>query len=170
MIKMVMGKTPVIDESCFIAENAAIVGDVVIGENSNIWYGVVIRSEWQPTTIGKNTNIQENSTVHIDHDFPTTIGDEVTIGHNCIIHGCTIENNVLVGMGSTILNGAEIGENTIIGAGSLVTQNKKIPSGVLCMGSPAKVVRELTKEEIESIKISAKQYVELGEIHKESQK
>lgn len=169
MIKTIMGKTPSIHESCFIAENAAIVGDVVIGENSNIWYSTVIRSEWQPTVIGKNTNIQENSTIHIDHNFPTTIGDDVTVGHNCIIHGCTLGNNVLVGMGSTILNGAEIGENTIIGAGSLVTQNKKFPSGVLCMGVPAKVVRELTAEEIESIKESAKTYVELGKIHKESQ-
>lgn len=168
MIKTIMGKTPVIHESCFIAENAAIIGDVIIGENSNIWYSAVIRSEDQPTVIGKNTNIQENSTIHIDHEFATTIGDDVTIGHNCIIHGCTVGNNVLVGMGSTILNGAEIGENTIIGAGSLVTQNKKIPSGVLCMGVPAKVVRELTEEEIESIKISAKHYVHLGEIHKES--
>ncbi|MEG2017162.1 MAG: gamma carbonic anhydrase family protein [Clostridium sp.] len=168
MIKTIMGKTPVIHESCFIAENAAILGNVVIGEKSNIWYSAVIRSEGELTTIGKNTNIQENSTVHIDHDFPTTIGDDVTIGHNCIIHGCTVRNNVLVGMGSTILNGAEIGENTIIGAGSLVTQNKKIPSGVLCIGSPAKVVRELTEEEIESIRESAKGYIKLSEMHKES--
>ena len=170
MIKTIMGTTPVIHESCFVAENAAIVGNVVIGENSNIWYSTVIRSEGELTVIGKNTNIQENSTVHIDYEFPTTIGDNVTVGHNCIIHGCTIKNNVLVGMGSTILNGAEIGENTIIGAGSLVTQNKKIPSGVLCMGSPAKVVRELTEEEIEDIKTSAEHYVHLGEIHKGSQK
>lgn len=169
VIKRIMGKVPVIHESCFIAENAAILGNVVIGENSNIWYSAVIRSEGELTTIGKNTNIQENSTVHIDQDFPTTIGDNVTVGHNCIIHGCKVGNNVLVGMGSTILNGAEIGENTIIGAGSLVTQNKKIPSGVLCIGSPARVVRELTEEEIESIKISAEHYVHMGELHKESQ-
>ena len=170
MIKAIMGKTPNVHESCFIAENATIVGNVIIGEKSNIWYGVVIRSEDEATVIGKNTNIQENSTVHIDYNFPTTIGDDVTIGHNCIIHGCTIKNNVLVGMGSILLNGAEIGENTIIGAGSIVTQNKKIPSGVLCMGSPAKVVRELTTEEIESIKTSASHYVQIGEVHKESQR
>lgn len=168
MIKTIMGKTPSIHGTCFIAETAAILGNVVIGENSNIWYSAIVRSEGELTTIGRNTNIQENSTVHIDHNFPTTIGDEVTIGHNCIIHGCTIGNNVLVGMGSTVLNGAEIGENTIIGAGSLVTQNKKIPSGVLCMGVPAKVVRELTAEEIESIRESAKEYIRLSEMHKES--
>ena len=100
--------------------------------------------------------------MHNDDNFPVNIGDYVTIGHNCIIHGCKISNNTLIGMGSTILNGAEIGEYTIIGAGSLVTQGKKIPSGVLCMGVPAKVIRELTIEEKESIKKSAEHYVELS--------
>ncbi|MEG2289712.1 MAG: gamma carbonic anhydrase family protein [Clostridium sp.] len=166
MIKTVKGKTPKIDDSCFIAENATVVGDVTIGAGSNIWYSAAIRSDMDTTIIGKNTNIQENSTVHDDFGISTTIGDNVTIGHNCIIHGCTVGNNVLVGMGSIVLNGAEIGENTIIGAGSLVTQNKKIPSGVLCIGSPAKVVRELTTEEIESIRTSAIHYVELAQEHK----
>ena len=118
------------------------------------------------TVIGKNTNIQENSTLHNDFGIPTIVGDEVTIGHNCVIHGCKVSNNVLIGMGSVILNGAEIGENTIIGAGSLVTQNKKIPSGVLCMGSPAKVVRELSEEEIKSIKESSVHYIEMANMHK----
>ena len=170
MIKSVMGKAPVIDDSCFIAENSSIIGDVNIVENSSIWYGAVIRSDINTTIIGKNTNIQENSTLHNDFDFPTLVGDNVTIGHNCVVHGCTVGNNVLVGMGSVILNGAVIGENTIIGAGSLVTQNKKIPSGVLCMGSPARVIRELTVEEIESINTSAKHYIEMGTFHKESVK
>lgn len=167
MIKAIKEKIPKVDESCFIADNAVVIGDVKIKENTNVWYGVVIRSDMNNTIIGKNTNIQENTTVHNDFDYGVTIGDNVTIGHNCIIHGCKINNSVLVGMGSIILNGAEIGDNTIIGAGSLVTQNKKIPSGVLCMGSPAKVVRELTSDEIESIKESALHYVELGNIHKE---
>jgi carbonic anhydrase/acetyltransferase-like protein (isoleucine patch superfamily) len=170
MIKEVKGKAPIIDNTCFIAENATVVGDVTIEENTNIWYSVAIRSDMDITTIGRNTNIQENSTVHNDFGISTTIGDNVTVGHNCIIHGCSVGNNVLVGMGSIILNGAEIGDNTIIGAGSLVTQNKKIPSGVLCMGSPAKVVRELTEEEIKSIKSSAEHYVELGREHKKTQK
>lgn len=169
MIKSVMGKTPVVDEKCFVAENAAIIGDVTIGEGSSVWYSAVIRAEEQPIRIGKNTNIQENSTVHIDQESEVNVGDDVTVGHNCIIHGCTIGNNVLVGMGSTILNGAEIGDNTMIGAGSLVTQNKKIPSGVLCMGIPAKVVRELTEEEIESIRVSAIHYAKIGRAHKETQ-
>ncbi len=166
MIKTINGKAPIIHKDCFVAENATVVGEVTIGINTNIWYGVVIRSDMDITTIGENTNIQENSTVHNDFGISTTIGDNVTIGHNCVIHGCTLGNNVLVGMGSIVLNGAEVGENTIIGAGSLVTQNKKIPSGVLCMGSPAKVIRELTEEEIQSIKDSAKHYVELSKIHK----
>lgn len=166
MIKTIKGVKTQIDSSCFVAENAVVVGDVVIGEGSNIWYSAVIRSDMNKTVIGKNTNIQENTTVHNDFGFSTDIGDNVTIGHNCVIHGCTIESNVLVGMGSVILNGAEIGNNTIIGAGSLVTQNKKIPEGVLCMESPAKVIRELSQEEIESIKESAKHYVEMGAMHK----
>ena len=169
MIKAIKGNTPIIDDTCFIAENATVIGDVTIGENTNVWYSVVIRSDMDTTSIGKNTNIQENSTVHNDFGISTRIGDNVTIGHNCIIHGCNVGNNVLVGMGSIILNGAEIGDNTIIGAGSLVTQNKIIPSGVLCIGSPAKVVRELTEEEIKSIKSSAENYVNMGREHKEIQ-
>lgn len=166
MIKELKGKKPDIKESCFIAENAAVVGDVKIDENTSIWYGVCIRGDMDRTIIGKNTNIQENSTLHNDFGTPTIVGNNVTIGHNCVIHGCKINDNVLVGMGSIILNGAEIGENTIIGAGSLVTQNKKIPSGVLCLGSPAKVVRNLTEEEIKSIEESSKHYIEMANEHK----
>lgn len=166
MIKAVNGKEPIICASSFVAENAAVVGEVTIGDNSSIWYGVAIRSDMDKTTIGNNTNIQENSTVHNDFGIPTIIGDSVTIGHNCVIHGCEISDNVLIGMGSIILNGAKIGKNTIIGAGSLVTQNKEIPEGVLCMGSPAKVIRELSEEEKLSITQSAKHYIELAEIHK----
>ena len=166
MIKELKGKKLKINESCFIAETASVVGEVTIGEDSSVWYGAVIRSDMNKTIIGSRTNIQENTTVHNDTDFPTIIGDEVTIGHNCIIHGCTIKNNSLIGMGAIILNGATIGENTIIGAGSLVTQNKEIPSGVLCMGSPAKIIRNLTEEEIASLKESAKHYMEMSEMHK----
>lgn len=166
MIKAYKGNTPEIKDSCFIAENATVIGQVKINDNANIWYGTVIRSDMSYTTIGANTNIQDNTSVHNDFDTPTEIGDNVTIGHNCVIHGCKINNNVLIGMGSVILNNAEIGENTIIGAGSLVTQGKKIPGGVLCIGSPAKVIRELTEEEIESIKSSVIHYIEMAEEHK----
>ena len=165
MIKKLKNKLMNIDKSSFIAENATVVGKVTIKENSSIWYGAVIRSDMAETVIGKNTNVQENTTIHNDKNHSVKVGDNVTIGHNCVIHGCEIENNALIGMGSVILNGAKIGENTIIGAGSLVTQNKKIPSGVLCMGSPAKVIRELTKEEIQSISKSAIHYLEMAALH-----
>ena len=166
MIKNLENRELRIDSSCFIAENAMVVGEVIIKENSSVWYGVCIRSDMDSTYIGKNTNIQENTTIHNDFNIPTNIGDRVTIGHNCVIHGCTIGNNVLIGMGSIVLNGAKIGSNTIIGAGSLVTQNKVIPSGVLCLGSPAKVIRKLTDEEIKSIEASSKHYIEMANLHK----
>lgn len=162
MLTNFKGKNPNINEKTFIATSADIIGDVTLETGANIWYGAVLRGDTNKIYIGKNTNIQDNSVVHVDVDKPCTLGDGVTVGHRAIVHGCTVKNNVLVGMGAIILNGAEIGENTIIGAGSLVTQNKKIPSGVLCMGVPAKVVRELTEEEIDSIKKSAQHYVELS--------
>lgn len=155
-------KRPNINDNTFIAPSADIIGDVMLESGVNIWYGAVLRGDTNKIYIGKNTNIQDNSVVHVDVDKPCIIGDGVTVGHRAIVHGCIVKNNVLVGMGATILNGAEIGENTIIGAESLVTQNKKIPSGVLCMGVPARVVRELTQEEIEEIRRSAQHYVELS--------
>jgi carbonic anhydrase/acetyltransferase-like protein (isoleucine patch superfamily) len=162
MIHQFDGQIPNVHKDSFIASSADVIGNVFIGENSNIWFGTVLRGDMNYLSIGTCTNIQDNSTVHNDDDFPTDIGDYVTIGHNSVIHGCKIANNTLIGMSSTVLNGAEIGEYTIIGAGSLVTQGKKIPAGVLCMGVPAKVIRELTIEEKESIRISAQNYVELS--------
>lgn len=156
------GKMPKVHKHSFIAISADVIGNVSIGEYSNIWFGAVLRGDMDYISIGEYTNIQDNCTVHNDEDFPVYIGDYVTIGHNAIIHGCKISSYTLIGMGSTILNGAEIGEYTIVGAGSLVTQGKKIPSGVLCMGVPAKVIRELTIEEKESLKKSAQHYVELS--------
>ena len=162
MIHEFEGQIPNVHKNSFIASSADLIGNVFIGEYSSIWFGAVLRGDMDSLTIGNYTNVQDNSTLHNDENFPVTIGDYVTIGHNCILHGCKISNNALIGMGSTILNGAEIGEYTIIGAGSLVTQGKKIPGGVLCMGVPAKVIRELTIEEKESIKNSAQHYVELS--------
>ena len=162
MVHQFDGKVPKVHKHSFIAASADVIGNVSIGEYSNIWFGAVLRGDMDYISIGEYSNIQDNCTVHNDEDFPVYIGDYVTIGHNAIIHGCSILSYSLIGMGSTILNGAEIGEYTIIGAGSLVTQGKKIPSGVLCMGVPAKVIRELTIEEKESLKKSAKHYVELS--------
>ncbi|MBU3158277.1 gamma carbonic anhydrase family protein [Clostridium frigoris] len=162
MIHQFDGQIPNINKNTFIASSADVIGNVDIGEYSSIWFGAVLRGDLNSMSIGAYTNVQDNVTIHNDDDFAVNIGDYVTIGHNAIIHGCTIENYTLVGMGSTILNGAEIGEYTIIGAGSLVTQGKKIPSGVLCMGVPARVIRTLTVEEKQSIKENANHYVELS--------
>lgn len=162
MIHQFDGQIPSVHDNTFIASSAHVIGNVSIGEYSNIWFGAVLRGDMGTMTIGDYTNVQDNCTIHNEGNFPVNIGDYVTIGHNAIIHGCKISNYTLIGMGSTILNGAEIGEYTIIGAGSLVTQGKKIPSGVLCMGSPARVVRQLTIEEKAGLKESAQEYVELS--------
>ncbi len=159
------GKKPVIAESAFIAPNSTIIGDCTISENCSIWFNAVIRADVNEIRIGSGTNIQDGAVLHCDHDYGVSIADNVTIGHNAIVHGCTIESNCIIGMGSTILDGAHIGENCIIGANSLVTSNKKIPKGSLVMGSPAKVVRELTPEEIEGIKKSVEGYVELSRVY-----
>lgn len=168
MIKSFKDKHPIIDKSCFIAETANIVGDVTIGANSNIWYNVVIRADMDCVKIGENTNIQDNAVVHNNTDMPTIIGDNVTVGHSAIVHACTVGNNTLIGMGAIVLDNAEIGDETIIGAGSLIAQGKKIPSGVLALGSPAKVIRELTEEEKEGLRESAKNYVKLAQGHMNS--
>ena len=139
---------------------------VEIEDNVNIWFGTRLRADMNKIVVGANTNIQENSVVHVDTNSPCIIGKNVTIGHGAIIHGCSISDNVLVGMGSIILNNAKIGKNTIIGAGSLVTQGKSFPDGVLILGNPAKVVRELTDDEIKNIKKSADNYVNLSKRYK----
>ncbi len=166
MIITYQGKTPKIAPSAFVAENAVIIGDVEIGENSSVWFGCVLRCEENRIIIGKNTNIQDLTTIHTDHCCSVIIGDNVTVGHNVVLHGCEIGNNVLIGMGSIIMNGSKIGDNCLIGAGSLITQNMVIPPNTLAFGRPAKVIRELTPEEIEKIAISANEYIELSNEYK----
>ncbi|AOY76946.1 gamma carbonic anhydrase family protein [Clostridium formicaceticum] len=166
MIKDLKNKKVKVHESCFIAETADIIGDVTIGEDSSIWYKTVLRGDDNYIKVGKSTNIQDNSVVHISHLYPTVIGNYVTIGHNAIIHACTIGDCTLIGMGAIVLDGAEVGSETIIGAGSLVAPGKKIPSGVLAIGSPAKVVRELTEEEKKGLRDSAEGYVKYANEHK----
>lgn len=168
MIKKFRNKSPNIHNESYIAENTVIVGDVTLKENVNIWFGAVLRGDEGSIVIGENTNIQENCVIHVDFGYNVSIGEGCTIGHGVIIHGCDIKDNVLVGMGSIILNGAKIGRNTIIGAGSLVTQNRDFEDGVLILGNPAKVVRKLTKEEIESNKKSCLTYIELSKEFKQN--
>lgn len=166
MIMKFKDKQPQIKKSVFVANGANIIGDVIIKKNSSVWFNCVLRADVNKIRIGKNTNIQDLTTIHVDSSkennkdgYPTLIGDNVTIGHNCCIHGCIIEDTSLVGMGTTILNGAIISKESMIGANSLVTANKKFPPRSLIMGSPAKFIRELTKEEVDFLYQSANHYV-----------
>lgn len=151
---MMLGKT------IFIAKSADVVGKVKLGNFISVWFQAVIRGDVDSITIGDRTNIQDGTVVHVAPGYPTVIGDGVSIGHNAIIHGCEIGNNVLVGMGAIILNGAKIGDNSIVGAGSLVTQGKVFPPDSLIIGSPAKVARALKPEEIQSIRDNAEEYLD----------
>ena len=146
----------------FIADSADVYGDVTIGKGSTVWFQSVIRGDSNSIEIGEVTNIQDGTVVHVDHDAPVVIEDYVTVGHACIIHGCTIHSGALIGMGSTILNCAEIGENSLIGAGSLVTEHTVIPPNSLAFGSPARVIRQMTPEEIEKNRQNALHYQEQG--------
>lgn len=166
MIKSFNGCSPKIDSSCFIAENAVIIGNVMIEEGASVWYGCTLRGDSDTIHIGKGSNIQDHTMIHCDQGIPTKIGEGVTIGHQAIIHACTIGSNSLIGMGSIILDGAVIGENCLIGAGSLVPPGKIIPPGHLVKGSPCQVTRPLTEDEIKGLKHSASHYVVLAEMHK----
>jgi carbonic anhydrase/acetyltransferase-like protein (isoleucine patch superfamily) len=153
---------PQIANNTFIAANSTIIGRCTIEENSSVWFNATIRADVNEIIIGRNVNIQDGSVIHCDHEYSVSIADNVTIGHNAIIHGCRISSNCIIGMGAIILDGATIGENCIVGANSLITSGKQIPAGSLVMGSPGKVVRELSIEEIESIKKSVEGYVVLS--------
>ena len=166
MIKRLQNKIPQLDQNTFVAENACIVGDVVIGEGSSVWYGSVLRGDVAPIRIGRYSNIQDLCVFHTDHGLTLEIGDGVTVGHSCIIHGAKIEGNSIIGMGSILLNGAVIEKNTIIGAGSLVTEGKRVKEGELWMGRPAKFVRTLTSEEMDKIQAYATHYYQNGLTHK----
>ncbi len=162
------GLTPKIKKSVFIAPSADVIGDVKIGKDSAVWFGCVVRADIHKIRIGKRTNIQDLSMIHVTHytksdksdGNPTIIGDDVTVGHRVMLHGCEIEDACLIGMSATILDGAVIGKESIVGAGSLVTKNKKFPPRSLIMGSPAKVIRELNDDEVAFLYKSAKSYVE----------
>ena len=144
----------------FIAPGAIVLGEVTLGEEVGIWYHATIRGDRAPIIIGNRSNIQDNSVVHVDAEHPVTIGDNVTIGHGAIIHGCEIGDNTLVGMGAIIMNGAKIGKNCIVAAGALVTQNTQMPDNSLIMGNPAKIKREVTEEEVAGNLKNAAFYVE----------
>ena len=162
---------PSLGEKTWIADSADVVGDVSIGEDCSIWFGCVVRGDVHYITIGDRTNIQDLSMVHVTHykkedrsdGNPTIIGNDVTVGHRVMLHGCTIEDACLIGMSATILDGAVIGKESIVGAGSLVTKNKAFPPRSLIMGSPAKLVKELNDEEVKELYASASRYVKFKE-------
>lgn len=169
MIYPYKNKYPKIAESAFIADYTTITGDVEIGEESSVWFNTVIRGDVAPTKIGNRVNIQDNSILHQSPNNPLILEDEVTIGHQVILHSCIIRKRALIGMGSIILDQAEIGEGAFIGAGSLVPQGKKIPPNTLAFGRPAKVIRELTEEDIKDMTRIYNEYVEKGQYYKSLQ-
>ncbi|MBS4200087.1 gamma carbonic anhydrase family protein [Bacillus sp. FJAT-49732] len=164
------GKTPDIHHSVFIADYSTITGDVKIGADSSVWFNCSIRGDVSPTIIGDKVNVQDNSVLHQSPGNPLIIEDEVTIGHQVILHSCKIRKKALIGMGSIILDGAVIGEGAFIGAGSLVPQGKIIPPNTLAFGRPAKVVRELTAEDIKDMERISREYVEKANYYKSLQK
>lgn len=147
----------------WIAPDAAIIGDVRIGRNVSIWFGAVLRGDNDPIEIGENSNIQDNAVLHTDDGFPLLIGQGCTIGHKVMLHGCTLADNTLVGMGSTVLNGALISKNSLVGANALITEGKTFPEGSLIVGSPARAVRPLTEEQVEGLRLSSARYVRNGQ-------
>lgn len=160
MIRIYQGIKPTVPKSAFVEDTAVIVGDVVLGEESSVWFNSVVRGDVHYIRIGHRTNVQDLCMLHVTHDtHPLIIGDDVTIGHRVVLHGCTIKDRVLIGMGAIIMDGAVIGEDCVVGAGALVTEGTIVPPKSLILGSPAKVKRPVTKEESEWIRESAENYI-----------
>jgi len=153
------GVCPTVPESAWVADSAQVMGDVVLGEDVGIWFGVVARGDTAPIRIGERTNIQDLSVLHADVGQPLTIGTGVTVGHKAVLHGCTVGDNSLIGIGAVVLNGAKIGQGCLVGAGALVTEGKEFPDGSMILGSPARVVRQLTPEQLQGLRLSADHYV-----------
>ena len=153
---------PKIGNKVFIAHDADVLDNVVLGDNVSVWYHAVIRGDRSIIEIGDNSNVQDNAVVHVEAEYPVKVGEYVTIGHNAIVHGCEIGDNTLIGMGAIVMNGAKVGKNCIIGAGALVTENKVIPDGSLVVGVPGKIIGQVSEEQIASNKENAMHYVEEG--------
>ncbi len=158
MIYELDGLAPEVDDTAWIAPDANVIGQVVMGPKSSVWFGCTLRGDTEQITIGPGTNVQESCVFHTDLGFPLTLGENVTVGHKAMLHGCTVGDGSLIGMGATVLNGAKIGKNCLIGAGALVTEGKEIPDGSLVMGAPGKVVRQLDENAVQRLQWSAKHY------------
>ncbi|MFA9217647.1 MAG: gamma carbonic anhydrase family protein [Sphingomonadaceae bacterium] len=157
---------PEIDASAFVADSANVIGKVTLHAHSSVWFGVTIRGDNERITIGENSNVQESAVLHTDMGYPLTVGKDVTIGHQAMLHGCTIGDGALIGIQAVILNGAKIGNGCLVGAGALVTEGKEFPDNMLIIGSPAKAVRELTPEDTARLRGNAAGYVERGQLFK----
>lgn len=168
MLRPFRGKSPQIHPTVFVADTATVIGDVEVGASSSLWFGVVVRGDVFHIRIGQETSVQDNTVIHVTHDrYATVIGDRVTVGHSVTLHGCTIGDLCIIGMGSTVLDQAEVGPRSIVGAGALVTPGTKIPPGHLAVGTPARVKRALTEDELRWLESSAAHYVELGRLYQQ---
>ncbi|WP_335935451.1 gamma carbonic anhydrase family protein [Streptomyces sp. PTD5-9] len=166
LVTGVGGREPEVDADAFTAPTSVVVGEVTLEAGSSVWYHAVLRADCGPIVVGAESNIQDNCSVHTDPGFPVTVGERVSVGHNAVLHGCTVEDDVLVGMGATVLNGARIGAGSLVAAQALVPQGMQVPPGSLVAGVPAKVRRQLTEEEREGIRFNAAGYVELAKAHR----
>lgn len=153
------GDAPLIADSAWVADSAQVMGNVTLAADASIWFGAVVRGDTETIRVGQRTNIQDLSVLHADVGMPLTVGDDVTVGHKVMLHGCTIGDGSLIGIGAIVLNGAKIGKGCLVGAGSLVTEGKEFPDGSMIMGTPAKVVRQLTPEQLQGLLQSAEHYV-----------
>ena len=158
--------TPAIHESAWVADSAQVMGNVTLAEGSSVWFGVVVRGDTETIAVGRGSNIQDNCVLHADIGMPLIIGENVTVGHQVMLHGCTIGDGALIGIQAVILNGAKIGKNCLVGAGALVTEGKEFPDGCMILGSPAKAVRQLSDAQIEGLKISAQHYMDNAQRYK----
>lgn len=154
------GVEPQIAESAWVADSAQVMGDVHLGADASVWFGTVVRGDTSSITIGEGTNVQDASVLHADLGMPLVIGRHVTVGHQVMLHGCTIGDESLIGIGAIVLNGAKIGKNCLVGAGALVTEGKEFPDGSMIIGSPARVVKQLTAEQMQGLRQSAQHYID----------
>jgi len=161
MIYQFEDRIPSLPEEYYVADSAEVIGDVRLGNQSSVWFGAVLRGDIEPIIIGERSNIQDNSVAHTSRNYPTILGNDVTVGHKVMLHACRVGNNCLIGMGAILLDGCEIGDNCIIGAGSVVAQKRRIPAGSLAVGTPAKVIRSLSEDDFANIRGFAERYVAL---------
>lgn len=166
LIKAINGRAPELHADSWVAPNATVIGQVTLGAKASVWYGAILRAEFEPITVGAGSNLQDNVTVHVDPGFPAAIGAGVSVGHNAVLHGCTVEDGCLVGMGAVVLNGALIGEGSLVAAGAVVAQGAVIPPRSLVAGVPGKVRRELSEDEVAQNRLNAQVYEHLSELHR----